>query len=75
MLKLGELQKKERQKESITSKSFDISKKECTQIGEVQFEVTKQYFGEGVLRRAFNSLSYNIVFQNKNWVLKKYHDS
>ena len=28
-----------------------------------------------MLRRAFNSLSNNIVFQNKNWVLKKYHDS
>lgn len=63
-----------RDRQSITLDSFDISKKECIKLDEVQFEVIKQFFG-GVLRRAFNSSSDNIIFQNKSWVLKKYHDS
>ena len=75
MLKLGELQKKERQTEGITIESFDVSKKEWIQLGEVQFEVTKQHFGEGGFRKAFETSSDNILFQNKSWVLKKYHES
>ena len=43
--------------------------------GEVQFEITKQHFGEEGFRRAFKALSDNMLFQNKSWVLKKYHES
>ena len=75
MLKLEELQKKERQIESITVERVDVSKKEWIQLGEVQFEVAKQHFGEGGFRRPFKALSGNILYQNKSRVLKKSHES
>ena len=68
LLKLGKLQKKERQ-------SFEVSQKEWIQLGQVQFEVTKQHFGEGGFKRTCKASSGNILFQNKSWVLKKYHES
>ena len=64
--KLGEPQKKERQTHGITIESFDVSKKEWIQLDEVQFQVTKQYFGEGGFRRACKASSVNILFQNKS---------
>lgn len=61
MLKLRELQKKERQRESITVYRFNVSNNEWIQFGEVQFEITKQHFGEKGFRRAFKASSDNEV--------------
>ena len=36
----------------------------------VQFEVTKQHFGEDGFRNAFKASSGNILFQNKSWSLR-----
>ena len=63
MLKLGDLQKKERQTEGITIDSFDVSKKEWIKLEEVQFEVAKQHFVDGVFRRAFKASNDNILFK------------
>ena len=52
-------------------KSFDISKKEWIQLGEVQFEVMKQDFGKGGFRRASKAPNDNILFQNKSLGTKK----
>ena len=75
LLKLGKVQKKERLIEGITIENFAVSQKEWIQLDQVPFEVTKQHFGEGGFKRTFKASSGNILFQNKSWVLKKYHES
>ena len=67
---------KEREADQVYHKqSFDVCQKEWIQIGEVQFEVTNQHFAENGFGRAFKDLSDNILFQNKSWFLRKYHES
>ena len=75
MLKLKELQKKESKTEGITIRKFDVCKNEWIELDQVQFEVTKQHFVEVEFGTKFNVSSDDILFQNKSWVLNKYHES
>lgn len=45
------------------------------QLNEIQFEVSKQQFGEVGFIRAFKASNDNILFQDKDRVLRKYHES